>query len=59
MAKTVTDGGQARPASLVRIHQTLRVTSAMAAGVKKLWEVSDIGVSLGTVGIIKQGQGMT
>src|SRR2546423_13698237 len=29
--------------NFVRIHQTLRVTPAMAAGVtKKLWEVSDI-----------------
>lgn len=29
--------------NFVRIHQTLKVTPAMAAGVtKKLWEVSDI-----------------
>jgi hypothetical protein len=29
--------------NFVRIHQTLKITSAMAAGVsKKLWEVSDI-----------------
>lgn len=29
--------------NFVRIHQTLRVTPAMAAGVtKKLWEIEDI-----------------
>jgi hypothetical protein len=29
--------------SLTRIHQTLRVTPAMAAGVtKKLWEMADL-----------------
>jgi len=38
--------------NFVRIHQTLRVTPAMAAGVSdKFWEVSDIVAMLGTMGV--------
>jgi hypothetical protein len=37
--------------NFVRIHQTLRVTAAMAAGVTdRLWEVSDIVADAGAVG---------
>ena len=37
------DALQLRPHNFVRIHQTLRCTPAMAAGVmRKLWELADL-----------------